>query len=156
MLVCLALLFGCSALGDRDQATLPDERAQRCVSEHPTTPSEMQAVLDESHVIDDCEGDDGACQASTECTGTVEARECEPETVLSRGAAACVATAAGLQQGLRDVQASLTYHVGLRRIVWQVQNVTSASIDGRSSGTGITIDAVTGEVLDSFGWSATP
>ena len=51
---------------------------------------------------------------------------------------------------------SLTYHFGERRIVWNVQNTASRGLDGSQRGTGVTIDAITGEVLEEFGWSAIP
>lgn len=156
MLVWLGWPLGCSATAQRDDDVLADERAQRCVREHPASQAEMDAALDASNAIGDCVSDDGMCQASSECVGAVEDRVCEPKAVLGIDAAECVALAAGLSSGLHGLQASLTYHFGQRRIVWNVRNVTSESPGGGSRGEGLTIDAVTGELLDSFGWSATP
>ena len=99
---------------------------------------------------------DGECDASDECMGTVERPWCNPDDILGIDAAICIALAAGLGEGLHRPTADFTYDSASRRIVWNVQNVLSEVPDVGNSGEGVTIDAVTGEVLDSFGWTEQP
>ena len=47
-----------------------------CVKQHPRTSAVAEASLI-SEVIRDCDSDSGACQASTECSGSVDNRVCD-------------------------------------------------------------------------------
>ena len=156
----MVLGLGCAAHvndaeGLAQLAHLVDETARSCVQMQPSdslTPPTVVAM----EAVRECVGDDGACTASTECSGTVEGRECSAERLITLGAATCIAGMAGLEPGLSGLTAGMTYHHGFRRIVWNVQNVVSRGGDGSSSGQSVSIDAVTGGLLGWFGWAAMP
>jgi hypothetical protein len=131
-----------------------DDRS--CVKTHPLAASDIEPAV-RLQTVDDCESDDGPCQASTECKGSVEDRICDADRFISPGAALCIADAAGLDSGLNGLSASITYNYGYRRVIWAVRNVLhDEGPGGSSSGTVMFVDGVSSEILGSFGWSATP
>jgi hypothetical protein len=72
---------------------------------------------------------------------------------MTHDAALCVARAQGLSEGLAGLKAGLIFSPKLGRIVWNVQNTTAIQPDTRG-GEAVTLDAITGSVLDRSGWSA--
>jgi hypothetical protein len=121
-----------------------------CVKEHPRRSSDIEAdVL--SQAVDNCESDDGTCQAYLQkCKGSVEGRICDADQFISPGAAICIASAAGLPPGLHDLKALIAYDVEYRRVLWHVRNVLhdpGTPPGDAADGTSMAIDAVTGAVL---------
>jgi hypothetical protein len=142
----LLLLLACS------EAQAPET----CATQHPAMPPVAEQTVVDGAVAA-CMQDDGECMASTSCTGTVEGRDCSADGLISADAAICYASAAGLSEGLDGYRVSLIYNVGLRRIIWSVANLeednsTPGVLDQR--GSGFSVDAKTGEILEEFGWNA--
>lgn len=100
------------------------------------------------------------CDASTlaaaerECAA--DGAPCSGKVVVSRSAALCIAAQGGELETLEGPFAELFYHSTHRVPVWSVNTVTAKDGSGRSSGLGFTVDATTGELLSTHGWSATP
>jgi hypothetical protein len=74
---------------------------------------------------------------------------------MTRDAALCIARASGLAEGLHGLKAGLCYNVQYQRIIWNVQNTTIDDGNGTQSGDDLTIDAITGAVLNRGYWGAT-
>jgi hypothetical protein len=156
-LACL-LLTGCAALADAPDADGPlaNETARSCVREEPARRAEVDQLAANTSVVIDCMSDDGACQAATECVRDADARECDTSRLIGPAAAGCIAGKSGLAIGLSGFEVNLGYDLAERRILWHVMNTLDQSGTGASNGQSWSIDAVTGEVLSKFDWSATP
>jgi len=101
-----------------------DERAPgpiACVVMNPRTPP-ARVDVNVAEVVRECGADSGDCRASTTCTGRAADRICDEAAFITREAALCVASAAGLANGLDGLTAALVYHYGFRRVVWNVNN----------------------------------
>jgi hypothetical protein len=83
--------------------------------------------------------------------------DCDPNRIMTRDAAVCIARAEGLTEGIIGLQAGLVYNVGVRRIIWVVRNTTSSNTDGNGAhGQQLSIDAITGAVLERSEWAMMP
>ncbi|MCA9708378.1 MAG: hypothetical protein KDK70_21190 [Myxococcales bacterium] len=112
-----------------------------CASGPPgSPPTECPAVTPQS-IAEQCEADGAACDA---------------DAFITRDAAVCIAEADGLEEGLGPWEVQLVYQYGeVHRPVWSVSNTTlDDPSDCRKSGHTRTIDAETGEVLQSSSWMA--
>jgi hypothetical protein len=89
-------------------------------------------------------------------SATADASACDRSRLVTRDAALCIAKADGLSTGIAPWTASLVFQVKLRRIVWNVDSTTASSASGSSSGDSMTLDAITGAVLATGQWGATP
>lgn len=78
---------------------------------------------------------------------------CDGTIAVGHDAAVCVAQEAGLADGLSGLRATLLYHNGYQRPVWNVQN-TLVDQSGSSSGEAVTVDAATGDALETTQWQA--
>ena len=99
-----------------------------------------------SAVLTECRKDDGACQASIPCSGSVADRICEDAPFITPDAAHCIAMYPwfdGVQAGLT---VTLVYNYGYRRVVWNVM----------SDRFSVTVDAVTGTVLGANQYTRVP
>ena len=70
----------------------------------------------------------------------------------------CIAREYGLGQGLTGMEGDLVYHNALRAIVWNIRITTEvpSSPGDETRGDGITIDAWSGNVEESWRWSEVP
>ena len=79
---------------------------------------------------------------------------CDGSQIMTHEAAVCLARAEGLDQGLEGYAAGIVYSKKELRIVWIVENTTARNSE-RASGSSMTLDAVTAEVLDRGTWETT-
>ncbi|MFV8753946.1 PepSY domain-containing protein [Nannocystaceae bacterium ST9] len=82
-----------------------------------------------------------------------EGHPCDPDAILSRDAALCIAEFHELAPGLLEWRASLVYNYEHNRPIWAVEN-TLAADDCVQSGVELEIDAQTGELLGTYEWTA--
>lgn len=75
---------------------------------------------------------------------------CNYALLLTRDASVCIARARGLAEEL-GYSAGIVYVTSRRRIVWIIRNTTERSASS-ASGLSMTIDATTGEVLETGAW----
>ncbi len=74
---------------------------------------------------------------------------CDIDTIITRESALCIAEDLGLPPGIGDITASLVYHHGHDRPVWNLSNLLSSTPDGcEANGQAFTIDASTGAPLN--------
>jgi hypothetical protein len=104
--------------------------------------------------------DPTTCDASTLAAAERECDEdgspCAGTIVVSRTAALCIASEEAGLTTLEGPYVELTYHYGFKRPIWNVFTVNSVTDDGARSGGSYAIDAASGELLGSSGWSETP
>jgi len=111
--------------------------ADDCAQPPPPEPPVDCPPVDPGVIQDECVADDNPC----------------PGTFISRDAALCIAELEGLEEGIAEWTASLVYNYSYHRPIWAVDNTTYED-ECESRGDGLAIDAVTGEVLDSYGWNS--
>lgn len=92
-------------------------------------------------------------EAAEDACAAAGAADCE--VVVTHDAAVCIAELEGLAAGLEPWLAFLVYHHDHEVIVWNVQNL-EVQETGYSAGTLLALHAGTGDVLDVYGWSASP
>lgn len=68
----------------------------------------------------------------------------------------CLAKILALPSGITPWKASLTYHFGHHRIVWNVQCTLEDDGQGTQAGETVSIDAIDGTNLGLGSWGATP
>jgi len=79
-----------------------------------------------------------------------EGVSCDPDEFIIRDAALCLAELAELAPGLLDWEASLVFHFGPVRPVWNVNNTTVVgNPECNREGDTLMFDAVTGELLSA-------
>ena len=100
-------------------------------------------------------GGGGACSldvvAEVQAQCDEDDRPCPDPVRISHDAAICIAVAAGLPEGLQPALATLEYHGTFRRPIWSVR-VTLHMEPASSGGHIMSIDARTGEVLETASW----
>ena len=81
--------------------------------------------------------------------------DCDPSGWLGRGAARCIASEAGMEEGIRPWEIRLMFGPLGHGVAWIMSN--TLEVDGAySTGTAIVVDATSGEVLRQSMWSAQP
>lgn len=108
---------------------------------------------------DACPGDPApsvCASVESECAASGVDDVCASSEYITREAAACIAAAAGLTEGLEPWNITLLYNVRYERPIWTVQNTEESTADGGESGRAVDVNAVTGEVLGILGWASTP
>ncbi len=113
---------------------------------------------------DQCIQDNPADSATSDSLGSllsVNGQDCaevgvdDDTIIISANAAACIAQAEGLADGIEPWTISLVCNSRVETIVWAVHNTETRS-DSRAGGTVMNIDAVDGTLIETLGWDATP
>ena len=78
---------------------------------------------------------------------------CVAANFMSVEAALCIARANSLAEGQTGLSGSLIYNYKLRRVIYSVRNTLHKEAD-KSDGESISIDAITGAVLERGGWGS--
>jgi hypothetical protein len=94
-----------------------------------------------------------AAQAQENCAED-RGSGCDPAAFISRGAAECIARAAGLQPGLHPWESTLGYQ-GYGRMIWDVENtLRDGGAENGIWGDLYAIDATTGILIEKGHWGA--
>ena len=113
-------------------------------------------MVEPGEPIPDTEPCDASTLAAAERECDADGAPCGGKVSVSRTAALCIAAQGEQLETLEGPYAELFYHSTYRVPVWTVSTVTSKSEAGQSGGASYTIDATTGELLATHGWSAEP
>lgn len=108
--------------------------------------------------VAECEAGGDASVVALGSAGAAPASSARPEPgtncnyalLLTRDASVCIARARGFAEQL-GYFAGIVYLPSLRRIVWIVRNTTERTASS-TSGLSMTLDATTGNVLDTGAW----
>jgi hypothetical protein len=75
---------------------------------------------------------------------------------MTREAAICIAKSSQLATGIAPWKVGLVLHHGLQSIVWNVDNTLKDDGMGTQSGDSLSIDAISGDVLQRLSWGGIP
>lgn len=147
----VTLLMSCGGQPNDSFVADADFHAARdaCLSAYPGTDAQIPVQVcpagPPGSPPNDCSDMDAGDSAITQCLSEVD--DCvERDAIITMEAAKCIALESGLPAGLFPLRASLVYHHGLQKVVWNVTAQTSGESDrGCGSGGPIrTLDAETG------------
>lgn len=135
----LWLLLACDGTDSGLDSGEAPSAAEQCIADNPAS-GDVADNVDE--VLAECEASGG--------TG------CAAASLISSAAAVCIAESDGLAAGVVDWQVWMVFHNTYLRPVWNVDQTAYQKKDGTSGGEGVSIDAVTGEILGRSAWEGQP
>jgi hypothetical protein len=94
-----------------------------------------------------------ACSSALGPDAPADPGACDVSRFMSVDAALCIARQSGLTEGQSGLRGSLVYNFRFHRVIYSVENVLH-EMPGKASGDSLTIDAITGSVLERSSWGS--